>query len=170
MPEEISETVCGRGAAVGPSSSIGAALAQTVILKLDELIVLETPPLYSCYARCGEQISIPIGGGHARRIVHGAINIGTGDMPLLITPQWNRFTPQDFLHVIRAHWRGWHNSLFEDRGSPHAVADSRQHAEQLGSQIRRLPRATPELNAISSNRLLAFGACGILRSLSRGLT
>jgi len=121
---------------------------RTVILMLDELIVLETPPLYSCYARCGEQKSIPIGGGHARRIVHGAINIGTGDIQLLITPQWNRFTHQDFLYVIRAHWRGWHIILFEDRGSPHTAADSRQCAAQLGIQIRLLPRATPELNAM----------------------
>jgi len=115
---------------------------------LDELIVLETPPLYSCYARCGEQKSIPILGGHARRIVHGAINIGTGDIQLLITPQWNRFTPQDFLHVIRAHWRGWHIVLFEDRGSPHTATESQQCAAQLGIQIRCLPRATPELNAM----------------------
>ena len=115
---------------------------------LDELIVLETPPLYSCYARCGEQKSISILGGHARRIVHGAINIGTGDIQLLITPQWNRFTHQDFLHEIRAHWRGWHIILFEDRGSPHTAVDSRQCAAQLGIRIRFLPRATPELNAM----------------------
>ncbi len=52
---------------------------------LDEIIILETPPLYSCYGRRGAQKSIPISGSHARRIVHGAINIGTGDIELLIT-------------------------------------------------------------------------------------
>ena len=90
---------------------------------LDEIIILETPPLYSCYARRGEQKSIPIIGGHARRIVHGAINIGTGDIALLITPTWNRFTHQDFLQVIRRHWRGWQIVLFEDRGTPHTAQD-----------------------------------------------
>ena len=115
---------------------------------LDEMIVLETPPLYSCYARCGEQKSILMSGNHARRVVHGAINIHTGDIQLLITPTWNRFTHQDFLHVIRAHWRGWNLILFEDRGSPHTAADSQMSAAHMHIQIRFLPRATPELNAM----------------------
>jgi transposase len=115
---------------------------------LDETIILETPPLYSCYARRGEQKSIPITGGHARRIVHGAINIRTGDIELLITPTWNQFTHQDFLHVIRGHWRGWQIVLFEDRGSPHTADNSQAYAASVGIQIRFLPRATPELNAM----------------------
>ncbi len=115
---------------------------------LDEIIVLETPPLYSCYARRGEQKSIPISGGHARRIVHGAINIGTGDVQLLITKTWNRFTHQGFLQVIRGHWRGWNLIAFEDRGSPHTAEDSQEYAASVGIQIRFLPRATPELNAM----------------------
>ena len=115
---------------------------------LDEIIILETPPLYSCYARRGEQKSIPIIGGHARRIVHGAINIGTGDIALLITPTWNRFTHQDFLQVIRRHWRGWQIVLFEDRGTPHTAQDSQGFAARLGLQLRFLPRATPELNVM----------------------
>jgi len=121
---------------------------RTVILMLDETIVLETPPLYNCYARRGEQKSIPIVGSHARRIIHGVINIGTGDMQLLITPKWNQYTHQDFLQVIRTHWRGWHIVLFEDRGSPHTAEDSQDCAANLEIQIRFLPRATPELNAM----------------------
>ena len=115
---------------------------------LDELFVLETPPLYHCYARCGEQKSIPILGGHARRIVHGAISIGTGDIQLLITPTWNQLTHQDFLQVLRGHWRSWNIILFEDRGSPHTAEDSQAYAASVGIQIRFLPRATPELNAM----------------------
>jgi hypothetical protein len=115
---------------------------------LDEIIVLETPPLYSCYARRGEQKSIPISGSHARRIVHGAINIGTGDIELLITKTWTHITHQDFLQVIRGHWRAWHIVLFEDRGTPHTAEDSQEFAASLDIQIRFLPRATPELNAM----------------------
>lgn len=115
---------------------------------LDEPIVLETPPLYSCYARRGEQKRIAITGNHARRIVHGAINIRTGDIELLITNTWSAITHQDFLQVIRSHWRGWHIVLFEDRGTPHTAEDSQDFAASIGIQIRFLPRATPELNAI----------------------
>jgi hypothetical protein len=52
---------------------------------LDETLVTETPPLYSCYGRRGEQVQVPISGNRAKRVIHGALNIGTGAMLLLIT-------------------------------------------------------------------------------------
>jgi hypothetical protein len=115
---------------------------------LDEIIVLETPPLYNCYSRIGEQKCVPIFGGHARRVVHGALNIQSGDLMLLITPEWNQWTHQDFVGMVRAHWRGWHIVLFEDRGSPHTATASQAYAAERQIEIRWLPRATPELNAM----------------------
>jgi hypothetical protein len=47
---------------------------------LDETIVTETPPLYCCYGRIGQQVCIPITGNRAKRILHGALNIRTGDL------------------------------------------------------------------------------------------
>jgi len=67
---------------------------------------------------------------------------------LLSTDVWNEQTPQYVLEMSRSHWRGWHLVLFEDRGSPHTAEDSRELAVDLGIQIRLLPRATPELNAM----------------------
>jgi transposase len=119
-----------------------------VVLMLDETIITETPPLYSCYARIGEQKCIPISGSHARRVIHGAINIRTGEMTLLITKVWDQNTHQGFLQMIRSHWRGWQIILFEDRGSPHTAQASRALAAALNVQLRFLPRATPELNAM----------------------
>jgi hypothetical protein len=52
---------------------------------LDEVIICETPPIYSCYCRIGKQALVPITGNHQKRILHGAINIKTGDTLLLIT-------------------------------------------------------------------------------------
>jgi hypothetical protein len=115
---------------------------------LDEIIICETPPLYSCYCRIGEQARVPITGNRSKRIVHGAININSGEVLFLITDVWNEQTHQFFLEMIRCHWRGWHIVLFEDRGSPHTAEDSREEAKGLGIQIRLLPRATPELNAM----------------------
>lgn len=115
---------------------------------LDETIVTETPPLYSCYGRRGQQVCIPITGNRAKRILHGVINIGTGTVLLLITDVWNEHTHQFFLERIRAQWRGWHIILFEDRGSPHTAEDSLDLAAALGIEIRLLPRATPKLNAM----------------------
>jgi hypothetical protein len=115
---------------------------------LDETIITETPPLYSAYGRIGEQVRVPITGNRAKRIVHGAINIQSGDVALLIPEEWVNETHQTFLTLIRSHWRGWNPVLFEDRASRHKSPSSLALAEELGIEVRLLPRATPELNAM----------------------
>ena len=115
---------------------------------LDETIVCETPPLYRCYGWLGEQVRVPIAGNRRKRILHGVLNIGTGEVLLLITDEWVQETHQYFLSMIRAHGRGWPIVVFEDRGSPHTAADSLELAQTLGLEVRFLPRATPELNAM----------------------
>src|SRR4051812_3616585 len=72
----------------------------------------------------------------------------TGDVSLLITKEWTQETHQGFLSVIRSHWRGWNIVLFEDRAGQHTSPDSLEWAEELGIEVRLLPRATPELNAM----------------------
>jgi hypothetical protein len=114
---------------------------------LDETIITETPPLYSCYGHIGEQVRVPITGNRAKRILHGAINIKSGDVALLITEEWTKETHQTFLAMIRSHWRGWNLVLFEDRASQHKSPESLAYAEQLAIEVRLLPKATPELNA-----------------------
>jgi transposase len=115
---------------------------------LDETILTETPPLYSCYGRAGQQISVPITGSRTKRILHGALNVSSGDVLLLITHEWVQETHQAFLRMVRSHWRGWQLVLFQDRGSPHTAADSVALAAALGIEVRWLPKATPELNAM----------------------
>jgi transposase len=115
---------------------------------LDEVIITETPPLSCCYGRKGQQVCVPVTGNRAKRILHGAINVKTGDLLLLITEVWDALTHQYFLEMIRAHWRGWQIILFEDRGTPHTAEDSLEWAAALGIEARLLPRATPELNAM----------------------
>lgn len=115
---------------------------------LDETIITETPPLYSCYCRIGEQCGVPVTGNRQKRVLHGVINIKTGEVLLLITKVWDEVTHQYFLGMIRTHWRGWHIVLFEDRGTPHTAEESREWAAHLGIEVRLLPRATPELNAM----------------------
>jgi transposase len=115
---------------------------------LDETIITETPPLYSCYGCIGAQVQVPITGNRAKRILHGVVNVWSGDVLLLITEEWVQETHQAFLQMIRAHWRGWHVVLFEDRGSPHTAEESRELARDLALELRFLPIATPELNAM----------------------
>src|SRR5262249_2272511 len=51
-------------------------------------------PLYSCYGHRGQQVEVPISGTRAKRILHGAINIHSGDVLLLITHEWVQETHQ----------------------------------------------------------------------------
>lgn len=115
---------------------------------LDETIITETPPLYCCYGRKGEQVCVPITGNRSKRILHGALNIITGEILLLITEIWDELTHQFFLEMIRSHWRGWNIILFEDQGTPHKSEDSIEFAASLGIQVRLLPVACPKLNAM----------------------
>lgn len=124
------------------------ARERTIVLMLDETIITETPPLYSCYCRIGQQACVPITGNRRKRILHGAINVTSGAVVLLITEEWNQDTHQAFLLMLRAYWRGRHIILFEDRGTPHTAEESRELATDLGIDVRLLPRATPELNAM----------------------
>jgi hypothetical protein len=114
---------------------------------LDETFILETPPLRAGWAKVGVQAEVPITGNHARRVVHGALNITTGYVECLITEHWTAATHQAFLRQVRQDWRGWHIVLFADRGSPHTAKPSRALATALGLEVRWLPTATPELNA-----------------------
>ncbi len=115
---------------------------------LDEVIITETLPLYYGYGWPGQQVVMPITGNRQKRILHGVININTGDVILLITEEWNQDTHMYFLEMIRSHWRGWRIVLFEDRGSPHKAGASLELAARLKIEIRLLPGATPELNAM----------------------
>ena len=115
---------------------------------LDETIICETPPLYNCYGHRGAQVSVPITGNRAKRILHGAINIWTGAVVLFITWEWVQETHQYFLSMIKSQWCGWNIIVFEDRGSPHIAEDSLDFARELGIEVRLLPKATPELNAM----------------------
>lgn len=127
---------------------------------------------------------MPITGTRAKRVIHGVLNIFTGEVLLLITEVWDELTHQYFLERVRAHWRGRHLILFEDRGTPHKAEESMELAAALGIQVRLLPRACPELNAMDhlfrfvktravANRptqsmdISAMAACHYIYALSR---
>jgi transposase len=128
---------------------------------------------------------VPVSGNRRKRILHGVINIARGDVVLLTTEEWNQDTHMFFLEMIRSHWRGWDIVLFEDRGTPHKAASSLELAAELKIEVRLLPRATPELNAMDhlwryvkgrglANRPTqsidqsAADACQYIYSLTRG--
>jgi hypothetical protein len=109
--------------------------------------MLETPPLRAGWAKVGVQAEVPITGNHARRVIHGALNVTSGHVECLLTEDWTAVTHQAFWRQVRRAWRGWHLGLCVDRGSPHTATASRALATAVGIELRWLPTATPELNA-----------------------
>ena len=84
---------------------------------------------------------MPISGEHAKRVLHGAINLRSGDLALLITEDWTQDAQEAFLQTIRGPWRGWNLVVFEDRASQHKAARVWAR-ESLKIETRLLPRAT----------------------------
>ena len=115
---------------------------------LDETIITETPPLYSCYGHIGEQVRVPITGNRAKRILHGAINVGTGEVAGMITKDWTKGS-------IRTSCRwsgpiGGAGTSCSSRIGPRSIRRRRacDWAADLKIEVRLLPKATPELNAM----------------------
>jgi transposase len=119
---------------------------RTAVLFTDATILTETPPLRACWSRAGEQAEVPITGNRSKRVVYGALNVGTGTMCLDQAMRWDRHSFRDHLRHLRSMWRGWNLVLFLDRGSPHTAKASRALAAELGVELRWLPTACPELN------------------------
>lgn len=115
---------------------------------MDEVIITETPPLYNAYSPIGEQKEVLITGNRTKRILHGAMNIRTGDVQLFITKEFDGASHQEFLKLINQHWKGWKIVLFEDRATQHKANSSIRLAKKLKIEIRFLPTATPKLNAM----------------------
>jgi DDE superfamily endonuclease len=111
---------------------------------VDETFILETPPWRAGWAKVGVHAEVPITGTHARRVIHGALNITSGHGEFLITDHWTAATYQAFWRQGRQAWRGWHLVLLIDRGSPHTAKASRVLATAVGIEVRWLPTAPPE--------------------------
>src|SRR4029078_12056518 len=90
---------------------------------------------------------VPITGNRQKRILHGALNVTSGDALLFISREWGAETHQHFLWMIRSHWRGWRIVLFEDRGTPHKAEGSLELAAALGIEVRLLARGAAEHHA-----------------------
>jgi len=61
---------------------------------------------------------------------------------------WDAPCWQLVLRQIRSVWRGWHLVRFVDRGSPHTAPASQELAADLDIDLRWLPPAPPQLNAL----------------------
>ena len=122
--------------------------ARTVLLMLDETIITETPPLYSCYGHVGEQVRVPITGNRAKRFLHGAINVGTGDVVAADHGAMDQGDPSGIPVNCPCPLAGLGPHPLRGSSVSAYVTREPRLGEELGIEVRLLPKATPELNAM----------------------
>jgi hypothetical protein len=118
-----------------------------VLRRRDEPLILETPPWRAGGATLGVHAEGPRSGPQARRVIHGALKVTSGQVECLITDHWTAATYQACWPQVRQAWRGWHLVRWSARGSPHTARARRVLATALGLEVRWLPPATPECKA-----------------------
>src|SRR5207302_4773834 len=87
---------------------------RAVLLFEDETDLLLFPPLRACWARRGESAEVPLSGRNARRVVFGAMHVGTGYRLLLARRRQRGEDFRAFLELVHTHYRGWQVWLLLD--------------------------------------------------------
>jgi transposase len=112
----------------------------------DETDLRLFPPLRAGWALRGQPAPVPLGGGNAKRVLFGAINLETGRRVLLARRRGRGEDFRAFLGEVRRVYRGRHVALLLDEDSSHTAAASRARAEELKVELLWLPKRSPHLN------------------------
>jgi transposase len=120
------------------------------VLAQDETDLLLCPPLRKQWARQGQPACVLLGGGNARRVISGAMNLGTGHRLWLPRRRQRAEDFQAFLRQVHARYRGWQVLLLVDRDASHTAHQSIRLAQQLKIRLLWLPTRCPELNPMEA--------------------
>jgi len=148
--------------------------ARGAVLAQDETDLLLCPPLRKQWARQGQPASVLLGGGNARRVIFGAMNLATGHRLWLPRRRQRAEDFQAFLRQVHAQYRGWQVLLLVDRDASHTAHQSIRLAQQFKIRLLWLPKRCPELNpmealwghaknVVSANRQYANIDCQVKR-------
>jgi transposase len=112
----------------------------------DETTVRELPPLRCAWAKRGEQAIVVISGRNARRVIHGAINVRTGELAHIVRERSRQDDCIAFITALGQHDPDVPTLLIWDNAPPHHPTRVRQAAAEAGVEIAWLPFRAPELN------------------------
>jgi len=111
----------------------------------DETTLREFPPLRAAWARRGEQAVVAISGRNARRVVHGAVNVVTGELVRVVRERNRGMDSAAFVAALAMHTVAGRSLLVWDNAPPHHTRLARETAEAVGITILPLPFRSPEL-------------------------
>jgi transposase len=101
--------------------------------------------LRAAWARRGEQATVVISGRNARRVVHGALNIATGEMVRAVRERNRGADSAALIAAVAARTPAGKSLLVWDNAPPHHTRVARETAEATGIAIVPLPFRSPEL-------------------------
>lgn len=111
----------------------------------DETTLREFPPLRSAWARRGEQATVTISGRNNRRVLHGAINVVTGESVRVVRERSRGADSAALVAALAARTAGGKSLLVWDNAPPHHTRLARETAEATGIAVLPLPFRAPEL-------------------------
>jgi transposase len=112
----------------------------------DETTLREFPPLRAAWAKRGQQATIVISGRNARRVVHGMVNVATGEVVRVVRERNRGEDAALAVQALGERRRGVPKLLIWDNAPPHHTRRARQAADDAGIELAWLPFRSPELN------------------------
>jgi transposase len=112
----------------------------------DETGLREFPPLRAAWAPRGCQAEVVISGRNARRVLHGALNVATGELVCLARARGRGEDAAAGVAALGACRPRVPKLLIWDNAPPHHTRLVRETAEAAGIALGWLPFRSPELN------------------------
>ena len=112
----------------------------------DETTLREMPPLRGAWAKRGEQAVVVISGRNSRRVLHGALNVRTGEQVHIVRESSRPNDPIAFLHALGKHTPGCPTIPILEHAPQQHPKRVQQAATDAGIEIVWLPFRSPELN------------------------
>jgi transposase len=111
----------------------------------DETTLREFPPLRAAWARRGQQQVVVISGRNARRVVHGALNVASGELVALVRERSRQDDCAAFVEALGQLRPAVPKLLVWDNAPPHHPKRVQAAAAAAHIQIAFLPFRAPEL-------------------------
>lgn len=111
----------------------------------DETTLREFPPLRAAWGQRGEQQVVVVSGRNARRVVHGALNVATGDFVSLIRERSRQDDCAAFVEALGQVRPEVPKLLVWDNAPPHHPKRVQAAAAAANIRLAFLPFRSPEL-------------------------
>ena len=112
----------------------------------DETTLRELPPLRAAWARRGEQAIVEISGRNARRVLHGALNVTSGEWVAVMRERGRSADSEAFLQELGQRRPTDPKLVIWDNAPAHHTRAVQEAATVVGITCAFLPVRSPELN------------------------